>query len=251
MYRVLLVSGDQYFASLIQKQLQDDFSVETCGSGQWALELINEFSPDIMILDNVIADLDCISVLQAVKVSGKLIHVVVYSNLVNPYIDKQLERLGVELLVTKPCKIPVLGGHVRMIASMIENNSLTWNEEQVLDDLLLELGFYAGTAKFHQIREAILIRYRNSHQMMMKEIYVDVGRKCGGTNQSLEKAVRDAIKVARCKGNPQLWNLLFPNCVKDGRIYPRSEEFIDRIVMCLRQQTRIKPAYKELPAKII
>lgn len=251
MYRVLIVSGNEQFVTSLRKQLQDVFCVESCGSGKWALELIKDYSPDIMVLDNVIADLDCISVLKAVRVSGKLIHVVVYSNYKSLYVERQLESLGVDLLVMKPCKLSVLAGHVRQIASMIEDNSLTWDVEQVLDDLLLGLGFYVGTTKFYQIREAILVRYRNSHQMMMKEIYVDVGRKYGGNNQSLEKAVRDAIKVAYRKGNPELWDLLFPHCAKDGRTYPKSEEFIDRIVLCLRQQSRAKPSYKELPAKII
>lgn len=80
MYRVLIVSGNEQFVTSLRKQLQDVFCVESCGSGKWALELIKDYSPDIMVLDNVIADLDCISVLKAVRVSGKLIHIIVYSN---------------------------------------------------------------------------------------------------------------------------------------------------------------------------
>ena len=85
---------------------------------------------------------------------------------------------------------------------------------------------------------------------MMKEMYVDVAHKYGGNYQSVEKAVRDGIKAARTKGNPELWNLLFAYCI-DGQNGPRNEEFVGRIVLFLRQQSRLKPAYKELPAQII
>ena len=251
MFRVLIVSENEEFVSGLENQLQKDFYVEACGSGKWALTLINNYSPDIVIVDNVIADMDCMAVLQAIRASGKLIHIIVYSSLKSPYIENRLEGLGVDMLIMKPCKLDAFAGHIRGLAHMIENRSVDWDIEQVLDNLLMELGFCVGANRYHQVRETILLRYSGDAKMLMKELYVDVAKKCGTNSLGVEKAIRDAIKAACKNGEPELWSLLFSHCTDERRIYPSNEEFIGRIALALRQRSRVKPSYKDIPAKIV
>lgn len=251
MYRVLIVSESEQLVESMKQQLQSGFHLESCGSGSWALALMNDYSPDILVVDNVIVDLDCISVLQAVRASGKLVHIIVYSNFNSPYVERQLENLGVDMLVLRPCKLSALAGHIKGIAAMIENSTISWDIEQVLDNLLLELGFNLGVNRYRVIREVILLRYSADPKALMKELYLDIAQKCGGNNSGVEKAVRDAIKVARQNGDPTLWNLLFDYCTDEQKTCPSNEEFIGRIVLILRQRSRVKPSYKELPAKIV
>lgn len=251
MYRVLIASADEPFAQRLHQQLQEKFYVEACGSGKWALELLNSFSPDIVVLDNKITELDCLAVIQAIRASGKLIHIVIISSYFSPYVERQLAGLGVDIAITKPCKISAVAEHICGIAQMIADKTAYWDVEQILDNLLMELGFRLGPDRYRQIRESILLRYEDSGNLLMKQIYVEVGMKCGSNGRGVEKAVRDAIQAAWATGDRELWNLMFTYSSKEECNKPSNEEFIGRIVLFLRQQSRVKHAYKDKPAKIV
>lgn len=65
--RVLVVDDNREFADLLQEYLQKQDDMEVVGvayNGLEALELIDEFSPDIVILDIIMPYLDGIGVLE-------------------------------------------------------------------------------------------------------------------------------------------------------------------------------------------
>ena len=251
MFRVLIASADEMFAQKLQKHLQADYFVETCGSGKWALELVNTFSPDIIILDNKITERDCLSVIQATRLSGKMIRFIVVSNFLSPYVEGRLASLDVDVVVTKPCKLTTIAGHLQNLCQMIEYGECSdWSLEQVLDDLMMMLGFSVGSDKYRQVKEAILLRYHDPG-MLMKEVYLEIVSKYGAKGKSVEKAFRDAIRVAWNNGDRTIWNLLFYHRPDKDHPWPSNDEFICRIVLFLQQRERIKPQYKDFPAKIV
>ena len=251
MFRVLIASADEMFAQKLKKHLQADYFVETCGSGKWALELVNTFSPDIIVLDSKIIELDCLAVIQAVRASGKLIRFIVVSSLLSPYVEGRLEALGVDVAVSKPCKMIMLVKHVHDVCRMIDGCEYNdWTLEQILDDLLMVLGFPIGADKYRLVKESILQRY-NDPGMQMKAVYLEIAGKYGTNGKCVEKAIRDAIQSAYKKDNKEQWHLLFLPRENMKHPWPSNDDFVSRIVLFLQQRSRMKPKYKDIPAKIV
>lgn len=252
MLRLLIASADEAMVNEVQEQLQGEFLIESCGSGKWALELLQSFSPDLLLLDAHLTDIDCISVLRGLRTSGKRIGTIFISTLLNDYVYRQIKNLNVDCVLPKPCRASVLIGHIRSLGFIIKYpNETDWSVEMEVDSILLDIGFRMGPDRYRFIKCAVLERYANRSGILMKQLYVDVVRKCGGNTKQVEKAIRDCIKAARDTGNIEMWGLLFRLEQNGEKYYPTNEEFITRIATSLWHKERLKPSYKELKAEIV
>lgn len=252
MLRLLIASDDESIVNQVQQQLQEEYAIESCGSGQWALELLRSFSPDLLLLDAQLTDIDCISVLRGLRASGKRIGTIFISTLLNDYVYRQMQSLNVDCVLPKPCRTSLLIGHIRSLGFTIQYpNNADWYVDDEVDSILLDLGFRMGPDRYRCMKHAVLERYANRSGIMMKQLYVEVVRKCGGNTKQVEKAIRDCIKAARDTGNTEMWGLLFRLEQNGEKYYPTNEEFITRIATSLWHRERLKPSYKALKAEII
>lgn len=252
MLRLLIASDDEAVVNEVKEQLKDEYAIENCGSGKWALELLRSFSPDLMLLDAKLTDIDCFSVMRGLRASGKRVGTIFITALLNEYAVKQMTSLNVDCVLLKPCRASLLINHIRSLGFLIRYpDDKDWHVDMEVDSVLLDLGFRMGPDRYQYVRQAVLERYADRSNMLMKQLYAEVVRKYGGNNKQIEKAIRDSIKVARMSTDPELWGLLF-RLELDGKPYcPTNEEFITRIATYLKQRARIKPPYKELKAEII
>jgi two-component system OmpR family response regulator len=69
--RVLVVDDDEYIRHLLASALRfAGFIIEVCADGRTALERINEFDPDLVLLDVMMPKLDGIEVCRRVRAAG-------------------------------------------------------------------------------------------------------------------------------------------------------------------------------------
>ena len=121
----------------------------------------------------------------------------------------------------------------------------------MLDNLLLQLNFAPGRHCYNVAKQAVLAYYYDGTRVLMKNVYLQIAKEDNSSRTSVEKAMRDAVDAAWRSGEKQLWDLLFADCLKRKGAKPGNEDFCARIAMFLRQQSRLKPAYKELSAEIM
>ena len=247
MFRLLIISENKLLVKDLQEYLGDKCEIESCGNGKWTLELLPSFLPDVVVMDDRLVDMDAFTLIRAIRSTGERIGIILLSTLLNEYVKKQCAKLGVNGICLKPFKSNLVASEIQMLFAWLKDpQNEYWNVEDDVSVLLSDLGFRAGPDRYRIIRQAILAQYACASAMMMKSIYLDVARLNRGNSEQVEKAVRDAIKVAWKDGNPRLWDMYFRPKWNQERRCPTNEEFITKMVNCLKRGERQKlPLEKE------
>ena len=156
--RVLVVDDEPAIADLVSTTLRyEGFETATAGDGRAALESVEAFRPDLLVLDVMLPDLD------GFEVQRKLI-------------DRGL-RVGADDYVTKPFSLEELVARIRAILRRTQGT--TEQERLKLDDLEMDETahevFRAGTSIEFTPTEFALLRYflLNPRRVLSKEQILD------------------------------------------------------------------------------
>ena len=173
------------------------------------MEYLRLFMPDVVVVDTNIPDMDAFSLIRAIRASGERVGIVLVTSLLNDLVYAKIFALQIECTVRKPYNMSVLAGYINNIAMWMQKpNQTAFLPENLVDTLLIDLGFSAGMDKYQLVKRTILARYYGAPGMLMKQVYLDVAKTTGNNNQ-IEKAVRDAINAAWEKGVRGLWDVYF------------------------------------------
>ena len=242
MLRLLIADTAEVFDNALKSQLQGQYLVEICDDGIQTIEKIANFDPDILLLDLCLPGTDGISVIRALRASGRDTKVLVMSGYTGEYALAVLESLGVDYVFPKPCDFGAVLCTIRDVSLQIACQD-RWDLENEVDRLLLSLGFRMGKTAYQCTFDAICMRYEDFDCPATKVLYPAVAKKNGGNANQVEKAIRDAIKVAWRTGNRSLWKLYFPP-KQDGELCcPTNDEFLARMVKALMCGKRLRLPY--------
>ena len=113
--RVLIVEDDESIALIEQKALESEgFEVRVQASGAEAVETIASWSPDLVVLDQRLPDIDGREVLRSVRLTSH-VPVVIVTALDDEALIVESLDLGADDYVVKPFKIPELMARVRAV----------------------------------------------------------------------------------------------------------------------------------------
>lgn len=242
MQRILIADSSKNLAEGIGKQLNKDFLVKICCDGRRVLRQVIDFEPDLIILDLMMPGCDGITLLQNIRSSGGTANVVVLSaNLTMP-VQQIISQLGVVYAFCKPCATQNVVCFVRQLA-LGDSGLSPWNIETELDNVLLRLGFQYGKGGYRCTYEAIRLRYIGEDGYITKCLYTEVRKRCGKKSiEAVEKSIRDAINAAWENGDPNVWDLYFPQ--GENRKCPSNDMFISRISKALQDREKMKKPCK-------
>lgn len=244
MRRVLVASKEEGISAGISRRLSNEYQIENCGTGAWAVELLRVFMPDVMVVDTNLVDMDALSLIRAVRASGNPVGIILLTSLDNAYISAKVSALQIEGVLCKPYKMDVLASYVHDVALWIRDpKRIDMMPEYFVDTLLTDLGFCIGVDRHYTVKQAILAKYFGQYGMLMKQVYLDVAKSCNGNIRQVEKSVRDAVKAAWDEGNNKLWDLYFCSYKNGKRSSPTNDEFISRMAEALRSCQRLKIPY--------
>lgn len=239
-YRVLIADSSSVMSKLISKYLADEVEIHRCKDCSTFISTVLTVDPDILYLDlNMTAGMGHF-LLQPLRSVGKKMKIIVASTLFNDMMNAQMGQLGVDYLIPKPCSYSFVISLIRELCFRLDNPDLgDWCLENEIDRMLLDLGFRIGPNRYQCVFESVLERY-HCPDSSMKELYIDVAKRCGGNYQRIEKAVRDAVIDAYNRSAPEMWELYFGNQGKREKPYPGNEEFIARLANHLLCHSRIR-----------
>jgi len=109
--KVLIVDDDKTTVSLLATLLElDDFEVQSVGKGSGVLELVDEYQPDVVLLDYHLSDMEGIEVLRDIRESADhaTLPVVVASGL---DVGNEVLKAGANRFLIKPFEpdeLPIL-----------------------------------------------------------------------------------------------------------------------------------------------
>ena len=233
MQKLLIADTSEVLAKSISRQLQEEFLVLSCTSGDQVLSILPEFAPDILVINTMLPEVDCVTVLQTLRLTGQKTQVLVLSRVTQEYVFDQLEALGVCGILALPCKTELLVSHIRSIGFMLRypNKDVSSTTEH-LEEMLLSMGFRMIRSNFQRLYWAVMEKYLHPEYAITKELYPAVITHCGGNVAQIEKALRDTIRVAYERGNQGIWRMYFPDCVQRA---PTNDVFISTMARCLQR----------------
>lgn len=95
---------------------------------------------------------------------------------------------------------------------------------------LMELGVPTKSIGFEYLKRAILLQHEDPTRALTKDIYLEISLRCKlNSEEQVDQAVRDAIRIAWENGSTTAWHWYFSYDGHAPRRKPTNSEFISRI----------------------
>ena len=228
--KLLIADDNEEFRQALADALQGAYYIRTCRTGREALFLLRSYSPDILVLNLMLPEMDGISLLENAVESGIRPMVLATTSLDNDYVVESASRLGVQYLMRRPCDVPSTVVRIRDLSRRLEPPLISQPDPMTqVSNLLLSLGVPTRLNGYALVREAILIMARNPDYAITKELYPAVALVCHCKKDHVERSIRSAIQIAWKNRDEQIWKLYFRQ-EADGTIpRPSNGTFITRL----------------------
>ena len=248
--RILLADGDDVFRDLLRETLlkEPDFEIvgET-GDGEEAVELCRRLSPDLLVMDLMLTQMDGLDVLDALE-EGERPPVLVLSAQVRGNMVEAALAKGASYCQMKPCKLPSVVDRIRLLAgsAKLEEDPaerqarLRQNLESAVTAIIHEIGVPAHIKGYQYLRYAIVMTVEDMEVInaVTKVLYPEVAKHFNTTSSRVERAIRHAIEVAWDRGDLETLQKYFGYTVSNAKGKPTNSEFIAMIADRLQLQRR-------------
>ncbi len=239
MLKLLIADGTEEFRIALAEQLAGSYVIRCCHQGKQALEMIGSFRPDVLVLDLMLPELDGISLLQQLAEQNIMPVVLATSRFTNDYVLEAATRFGVGYLMSKPCDIHATAARVRDLSARMQPVSLARPDNRTLiTNALLSLGLPTKLRGYTYLREAIAELMENPGQMVTKELYPTVGKRCDASKDQVERSIRSAIAAAYKNRNEQVWRQFFGMNCQGELPRPTNGAFITTLATRLAQNSQ-------------
>lgn len=248
---ILIADTSEEFRAVLADAFQAEEGLEVVGQtgdGQQAIQLVQEHTPDVLIMDLVLERMDGFDVLDAVK--DRPVSTLILSSFARGCMAEQVAARGGDYYMMKPCRIPSVVERVRLLAAdrwgeendrSAADTAARQNLEANVTAIIHEIGVPAHIKGYQYLREAIIMTVEDMDVInaVTKVLYPEVARKFGTTASRVERAIRHAIEVAWDRGDLDTLQKYFGFTVSNSKGKPTNSEFIamiaDRLVLQRRQ----------------
>ena len=227
---LLIADSSDTFRSALTNAFQGTYRTVSCRTGKEALDLLQQTCPDVMILDLMLPELDGISLLQTISVSGSRPTVLATTRLANDYVIEAATKLGVEYLMLKPCDIGAIVSRVKDLSRKRPRPAISAPDTRThISNLLISLGISTKLRGYPYLREAILLEAGNPLQSVTKELYPRIARQFECNSAQVERSIRNAIQSAWSQRNNTIWAQVFQPDETGAIPRPTNACFISRL----------------------
>lgn len=248
---VLIADSNESFCVQLKDRLQaaNYQVIATVTDGQRAAQLMEEQSPDIIILDLMLPKLDGMSVLKLAGTMQPSPICLVLSSFVTDFVAASAASLGARYLMLKPCSAQSIADRVTEIRDTCLNKKPTakpvhrasdLNIESMVTSIIHEIGVPAHIKGYQYLREAIIIAVNDMDVInaITKVLYPQVAKTFQTTPSRVERAIRHAIEVAWDRGDLDTLQRFFGYTVSNTKGKPTNSEFIALIADKLQLQLK-------------
>jgi len=249
--KVAIADDNREFAGIIQEYLtgQSDFElVGVAYNGEQILTIIEEKSPDVVVLDIIMPHLDGIGVLESLQgLKGKRPKVIILTAFGQESMTQRVVELGADYYIMKPFNMNVLANRIRQLATaitmqrpLIAQAIKAQSVEVEVANIIREIGIPAHINGYRYLREGIMMIIVEKELLgaVTKVLYPRIAKKNSTTPSRVERAIRHAIEVACTRGNVDRINSLFGYDTKKGNAKPTNCEFMAMLADKLRLEMR-------------
>ena len=245
--KILIGDESSDFGKVLFGALNDTgYSSVICPSdGSAVIEKIRTDSPDIVICDALMSNINAVEIIRLVNDSdGRKPFFIVLSPYRNTYIEKEILSFSNAYLLLKPVDsetiISVIG-HVIPSSSSETNANDGAHMEMIVTDIIHQIGIPAHIKGYHYLREAILLAINDQDMLesVTKMLYPAVAGRFDTSPSRVERAIRHAIETAWDRGDVDTLNNMFGYTINGGKGKPTNSEFIALITDNLRLKFKL------------
>ena len=162
---VLIVDDEEGIRETLSGIFQDEgYNVITAGSGEEALKVLKEQSPDLVLLDVWLSGIDGVETLQEIKKTNPELPVVIISGHGNIELAVKATRVGAYDFLEKPLSLE----RVLLVARRaLEKRTLEMENRALKEDLTRKLRFIGNSMKMQQLREQIDMAAKSNSRVVI------------------------------------------------------------------------------------
>ena len=261
---ILIADDNQEFSQTLTSYIDNQEELEVIGvanDGLEALEMISNVSPDVVLLDVIMPNLDGLGVLERInEIKGKKPIVIMLSAVGQDKITQKAIALGAQYYVVKPFDINMLikrikefkfyrkqpnttiikEGRQPYIEIDSPNEKSVENLEALVTNMIHEVGVPAHIKGYQYLREAIIMVVKDIDviNQITKNLYPVIADKFNTTPSRVERAIRHAIEVAWGRGQEEAVESIFGYTISADKGKPTNSEFIAMISDKLRLEMK-------------
>lgn len=258
--KIVIADDNKEFSSILSDYLkgQNDFEiVGIAKDGLEAVKLVNNYQPDVLVLDIIMPHLDGLGVLEKINSMQNIPmpKVIVLSAVGQDKITQRAINLGAEYYVVKPFDMEIFSKRIRQLfssgqttgevrrTSMILPETVSYSNslEAEITNIIHEIGVPAHIKGYLYLREAIQMVVNDVELLsaVTKELYPSIAKKYNTTPSRVERAIRHAIEVAWSRGQVDTINRIFGYTIHNSKGKPTNSEFIAMVADKLRLKAKL------------
>lgn len=239
---VLLVDANEEFRIMLREAIErtNEFTVVgSVGDGAEALQLIENYKPDLILMDVVLPGIDGFGLMKRMDLhAADAPRVILISAFCNDRVVTEAVEMGAYYFMTKPCEENALLDRMRICfrkTAPIEEHPVEL--KNMVTSIIHEIGVPAHIKGYQYLREAIMIAVNDMDVInaVTKVLYPEVAKRFSTTPSRVERAIRHAIEVAWDRGDLETLQRFFGYTVSNAKGKPTNSEFIamiaDRLVL--------------------
>ena len=261
--RILIIKHDTKSTIDIRKKLECKNDIEIVGivnDGKNAVPSIRNNSPDVIIMDLLLPNIDGIAVMDEINgLSGKKYKFLIranenqtkflesaykgrFQNILVCVIDENIKEFDLYSEIIKLTK-----SNLKDIIVISDKEKEVENRERLevmVTDIIHEIGIPAHIKGYQYLRTSIIMTVNDIDMLnsITKLLYPTIAKLYKTTPSRVERAIRHAIEVAWSRGKTDTIDELFGSSVGMGKLKPTNSEFIALIADKIRLDNKIKIA---------
>lgn len=246
--KVLIADDNEDIGNLLKEFLDNDAELKIVGvakNGVETLQLVREKTPDVLLLDIIMPQLDGLGVLESLKTLPEKPITIVYSAISHDKVTNTAMNLGADYYMVKGIDMKLLKKRIKGYFSdqkdesyeepkeegQVIRESFTLGEQDLateLSGILQEAGILPHIKGYSYLREAIIEVISNVELLsaVTKELYPNIAQKFNTTSSRVERAIRHSIEISWNRGQLENINNVKGFNVNFEKGKPTNSEFI-------------------------
>ena len=260
--KILIADDNERMVNTLRELIssQEDMEVAaTASDGIDALEKINMFKPDVVLLDIIMPKLDGLGVIERVRTQDaaeKIPEFIVISGIGQDVVTENAFELGAAYYIMKPFDNDVVLSRIRKLRSRLKGKFIAspngvyenvfvkreHDLESDVTDIIHEIGVPAHIKGYQYLRDAIMMSVNDGEMLnsITKLLYPSIAKRHKTTPSRVERAIRHAIEVAWSRGKMDTIDELFGYTVNNGKGKPTNSEFVALIADKIRLEYKLR-----------
>ena len=234
--RILIAEASPEFSEQLCDILDGSYRLSVCYSGLTVKKLLEEFCPDVLVMDLALPGMDGLTLLQQICTMPLRPRILLTTCFMSLYVEMTIAGLDVDMVMLKPCNVEILAERIEdMLLEEGSHRMLRLQPRTTVASMLMELNIPSKRRGFTYLEKSIRQYLKQPGQALTKTIYPDVAQAHFTQPEAVERAIRQVVHESWAKRNDRVWRMYF-SPGREGVIpRPTNAEFISRLAERYRE----------------